>query len=66
LREAEASVAINEIGRKRRFSETSYHLWRGKVGGMGASEARRLKALEAEYARLKKLLAATMRAALPS
>ena len=42
------------------FSEASYYLWRSKFGGMNVSEAKRLKELESENARLKKLLAATM------
>ena len=46
--------------RKYGFSEASYYLWRSKFGGMDVSDARRLKALEAENARLKKLLAETM------
>jgi putative transposase len=39
------------------FSEASYYLWRSKYGGMDISDAKRLKALEVENARLKKLLA---------
>ena len=46
--------------RKYGFSEASYYLWRSKFGGMDVSDARRLKALEAENARLKKLLAETL------
>jgi putative transposase len=42
------------------FSEASFYLWRGKYGGMNVSDAKRLKALEAENARLKKLLAEAM------
>jgi putative transposase len=42
------------------FSEASYYLWRGKFGGMEVSDAKRLKALEAENAKLKKLLAEKM------
>jgi putative transposase len=45
------------VCRKHGFSEASYYLWRSKYGGMDVSDARRLKALEVENARLKKLLA---------
>ena len=51
---------MKELCRKHGFSEASYYLWRSKFGGMDVSDARRLKALEAENARLKKLLAETM------
>lgn len=57
LREADAGVAIKELCRKHGFSEASYYLWRSKFGGMDVSDAKRLKALELENARLKKLLA---------
>lgn len=57
LREADRGVPVKELCRKHGFSEASYYLWRGKFGGMDVSDARRLKALEAENARLKKLLA---------
>ena len=60
LREADKGVAIKELCRKHNFSEASYYLWRGKYGGMDVSDAKRLKALEAENARLKKLLAESM------
>ena len=60
LREAERGVGVKELYRKHGFSEASYYLWRSKFGGMDVSDARRLKALEAENARLKKLLAETM------
>ncbi|SFF57744.1 putative transposase [Fontimonas thermophila] len=42
------------------FSEASYYLWRSKFGGMSVPEAKRLKELEAENTRLKKLLAEQM------
>lgn len=42
------------------FSEASYYLWRGKFGGMSVPDAKRLKELEVENARLKKLLAESM------
>ena len=60
LREADKGVPVKELCRKHGFSEASYYLWRGKFGGMDVSDARRLKVLESENAKLKKLLAETM------
>jgi putative transposase len=60
LREAEAGVPVKDLCRKHGFSEASCYLWRSKFGGMDVSDAKRLKALEAENARLKKLLAEAM------
>jgi putative transposase len=57
LREADAGLSVQELCRRHGFSEASYYLWRGKYGGMGVSDAKRLKAVEAENTRLKKLLA---------
>lgn len=57
LREADAGVAVKELCRKHGFSEGSYYAWRSKFGGMSVSDARRLKELETENTRLKKLLA---------
>ncbi len=56
LREAEAGMVVKELCRRHGFSEASYYLWRSKFGGMSVPEAKRLKDLEAENARLKKLL----------
>jgi putative transposase len=60
LREAERGVAVKDLCRRHGFSEASYYLWRSKFGGMDVSDAKRLKALELENARLKKLLAESM------
>jgi putative transposase len=60
LREADRGMAVKELCRKHGFSEASYYLWRGKFGGMDVSDARRLKALEVENSKLKKLLAEAM------
>ena len=60
LREAEAGVAVKELCRKHGFSEASYYLWRSKFGGMSVSDAKRLKELETENTRLKKLLAESL------
>ena len=60
LKEADAGVAIKELCRRHGFSEASYYLWRSKFAGMDVSDARRLKILESENARLKKLLAESM------
>jgi len=60
LREADKGIALKELCRKHGFSEASYYLWRSKYGGMDVSDAKRLKALESENARLKKLLAESM------
>jgi putative transposase len=57
LREAEAGMPVKELRRKHGFSEASYYLWRSKFGGMSVPEAERLKDLESENGRLKKLLA---------
>ena len=57
LREAEAGVAVKDLCRRHGFSEASYYLWRSKFGGMTVSDAKRLKALEQENARLKRLVA---------
>ncbi len=60
LREADAGMPVQDLCRRHGFSEASYYLWRGKFGGLGVSEAKRLKVLEAENAKLKKLLAEAM------
>ena len=60
LREADAGVPIVELCRRHGFSEASFYLWRNKFGGMSVSDAKRLKELEGENARLKRLLANAM------
>jgi len=57
LREAGAGLPVKELCRKHGFSEASYYLWRSKFGGMSVPDAKRLKELETENGRLKKLLA---------
>ena len=60
LKEAEAGVSAKDLCRRHGFSEASFYLWRSKYGGLEVSEVRRLKVLEIENARLKKLLAESM------
>ena len=60
LKEADKGVGIKDLCRKHGFSEASYYLWRSKFGGLEVSDVKRLKALEAENSRLKKLLAEAM------
>jgi putative transposase len=60
LRQAEAGVPVKELCRKHGFSEASYYLWRSKFSGMTVPDAKRLRALEAENTRLKKLLAESL------
>ena len=60
LRETDAGLAVKELCRKHGFSEASYYGWKAKFGGMNVSEAQRLKSLEGENAKLKKLLANSM------
>jgi putative transposase len=60
LREQEAGIATAEVCRKHGISETTFYKWKAKFGGMEVSEARRLKALEDENAKLKRLLAEAM------
>ncbi len=57
LREQEAGVTVKEVTRRHGVSEQSFYRWKAKYGGLEVSEARRLKELEAENAKLKKLLA---------
>ena len=57
LRQAEAGMPIKEIGRKHGFSDGSFYKWRSKYGGMDATEAKRLRELEVENGKLKRLLA---------
>jgi putative transposase len=60
LKEAEGSVPVKELCRRYGFSEPSYYAWRSKFGGMEVSDAKKLKALEIENGRLKRLLAEAM------
>ncbi len=57
LREAESGLPVADVCRRHGFSEASYYLWRNKFGGMSVSDAKRLKELETENGRLKRLLA---------
>jgi putative transposase len=60
LKEAEAGIPVKELCRKHGFSDASFYTWRSKFGGLEVSDAKRLKAMEQENARLKKLLAETL------
>jgi putative transposase len=60
LKEQESGVPVADLCRKHGVSNASIYKWKAKYGGMDVSEARRLKALEDENARLKKLLADSM------
>ena len=60
LKEHEAGVPVVDLCRKHGISNASLYNWKAKYGGMDVSEARKLKALEDENARLKKLLADAM------
>jgi putative transposase len=60
LKEAEAGVPVKELARRHGFSDASFYLWRSKFGGMEVPDAKRLKSLEIENGRLKKLLAESM------
>ena len=58
LKQAEAGMVVTELCRQHGFSDATFYKWRAKYGGMEAADAQRLKALESENGRLKKLLAA--------
>ena len=60
LREADAGIPVKELCRTHGFSDASYYLWRSKFGGMSVPDAKRLKELEIENGRLKKLLAESL------
>lgn len=60
LKQVAAGTPIKELCRKHGFSDASFYLWRRKFGGMDVPDAKRLKALEAENAKLKKMLAEAM------
>ncbi|MQB26433.1 IS3 family transposase [Agrobacterium radiobacter] len=60
LKEQEASAKVADLCRKHGISDATFYNWKAKYGGMEVSEAKRLKALEEENAKLKKLLAEQM------
>jgi putative transposase len=60
LREQETGAKTADVCRKHGISDASFYKWKAKYGGMQVSDARRLKALEDENAKLKKLLAEAM------
>ena len=57
LKEAEAGMAVAEVARKHGISQATFYAWRSKFGGMSVSDMQRLRELEQENARLKKMYA---------
>lgn len=57
LKQAQAGLPIKELCRKGGFSDATFYKWRSKYGGMEVPDARRLRELEAENGKLKRLLA---------
>jgi putative transposase len=57
LKQAEAGVKVSELVRKLGISEATFYNWKAKYGGLDASQLRRLKELEGENAKLKKMYA---------
>jgi putative transposase len=60
LKEQEAGIATADVCRKHGISSATFYKFKAKYGGLGVSDAKRLRALEDENAKLKKLLAETM------
>lgn len=60
LKEHEAGISVSDLCRKHGVSDASIYNWKAKYGGMDVSEAKRLKQLEDENTKLKKLLADAM------
>ena len=60
LKEHEAGVPVSDLCRKHGVSDASIYKWKAKFGGMEVSEAKRLRALEDENAKLKRMLADAM------
>jgi len=60
LKEGEAGVTVKEICRKHNISDATFYTWRKKYRGMATEDIRRLKQLEVENAKLKRLLADSM------
>jgi putative transposase len=57
LKEAEAGLAVAEVARKHGISAATFYQWRSKYGGMSVSDMQRLRELEQENARLKRMYA---------
>jgi putative transposase len=57
LREAEGDTPVKAVGARHNVSEATIYKWRAKYGGMDVNEARRLRALEEQNGRLKRLVA---------
>jgi putative transposase len=57
IKEGEAGAKVVELCRKHGISSVTYYRWKSKFGGMEVSDAKRLKALEAENGRLKRIVA---------
>lgn len=57
LKQQEGGLSVVEICRQQNISEATFYSWKSKFGGMSVSEAQRLRALEAENAKLKRLVA---------
>jgi putative transposase len=57
LNQSETGVTVSEVCRKMGISEATFYIWKKKYGGLGTSELRKLRQLEDENARLKKLVA---------
>lgn len=57
LREGESGITIDNLCRKHGFAKSTYHKWKAKFGGMSISDATKLKTLEQENNRLKRLVA---------
>ena len=60
LREQETGVSVADVCRKHGISSPTFYKWKAKYGGLDVSEARRLKALEDENGKLKRMLADAM------
>ena len=60
LKEHQAGLGVKELCCKHGISDATFYKWRSKYGGMEVSDARRLKTLESENAKLKKMLAEQM------
>ena len=60
LKEHESGISVSDLCRKHGVSDASIYKWKARFGGMDVSEARRLRALEDENAKLKRMLADAM------